>query len=173
MVHIHTAVVSESVQEYNNNNVNKIKAKYPHHLKLTFIFTVFCSFIPITLCSVFFAFFLLYLQKTEDKSIFIAHKIQGFPQTIIMEKTVPFFVKSLIGHGIPQWRGTGEDSQLAEKLGNPTTVCPPVSVQHLQNFRHQFHNPCVSHISFAHPPPPHRSPCQILPAPHHEGTLSS
>lgn len=153
MVHIHTAVVIECVQEYNNNNVNKIKAKYPYHLKLTFIFTVFLQLhTDNSLQCLLYIFFAL-------KSIFIAHKIQGFPQTKIMEKTVAFFVKSLIGHGFPQWRGTGEDSQLAEKLGNPTTVCPPVSVQHLQNFRHQFHNPCVSHIGFAHTPigPPAKS----------------
>ena len=48
---------------------------------------------------------------------------------------------------------------MAEKLGNPTTVCPPVSVQPLQHFRHQFHHPGVSHRGFAHPPigPPAKS----------------
>ena len=91
-------------------------------------------------------FFLLYLQKNGNKSIFIAHKLHGFPHTIPMERTVPSFLQKFGQTWFPLVEGSGEELQLAVKLPNPLlNICLLDSVHLLPNC-HQFHNPlCLTH----------------------------
>lgn len=92
-----------------------MKAKYLHH---------FC----LKLISIFFTFWLLYsdyslqcllcffsgLIYRKLKTIFTVHKLQGFPQAIIMEGMVPFLPKICWSMISTQRSGTGEVHQSVE-----------------------------------------------------------